>query len=319
MGEARQHHFIPQCYLKGFTRKGSKNSRLHVVEIATGRTFETTPKKVGKERDFNRIDGLPAGDLDNKLSGFETQLAKALQKIATARNLEHEDSRIYLLNLIGMIGIRNPRHRETFRRFQEEISRSVLDIALDTPERWKAQMRKAAKAGHVPEETSVTYEQVKDFHERGAYKIEVSTTWHTQLEFGAIDKVLHLLFQRRWLLCIAPADSGGFVTSDHPVCLLHSDGKGPTFRNPIGYGTANSSVIFPINRELAVVGTFEGNEGVRHASPKQVAYLNSVFCGYADRQVYSTDGRFRVMVAGGQLVRGSDFLKHPRGRIKSSR
>ncbi len=43
MGEVRAHPLISQCYLKGFTRNGSKLSKLFVVSVDARNTFETKP------------------------------------------------------------------------------------------------------------------------------------------------------------------------------------------------------------------------------------------------------------------------------------
>lgn len=61
---ARAHHFISQCYLKGFTRNGSKKSKLFVIGLEQLRSFETRPENVAHRRDFNRIEGLPPEELE---------------------------------------------------------------------------------------------------------------------------------------------------------------------------------------------------------------------------------------------------------------
>ncbi len=52
---AINHHFISQCYLKRFTRGGTKKSLLTVLGFKEERIFETRPRNVCSKRDFNRI------------------------------------------------------------------------------------------------------------------------------------------------------------------------------------------------------------------------------------------------------------------------
>jgi Protein of unknown function (DUF4238) len=51
---ARQHHYVPRCYLKGFVANRNK-PKLFVVDLKERRSFSTNPINVGAERDFHRI------------------------------------------------------------------------------------------------------------------------------------------------------------------------------------------------------------------------------------------------------------------------
>ena len=53
---ARNHHFVPQGYLAGFTDTGTREGRLYVLDLQTQKAFATRPRNVAAQRDFNRID-----------------------------------------------------------------------------------------------------------------------------------------------------------------------------------------------------------------------------------------------------------------------
>jgi hypothetical protein len=57
---AKRHHYVPQCYLKGFA-EDRDNPKLFVIDGKEQRSFCTAPANVAAERDFNRIevDGYP--------------------------------------------------------------------------------------------------------------------------------------------------------------------------------------------------------------------------------------------------------------------
>ena len=55
-GGARNHHFVPQFYLKGFARPRSKDGRLTVFDLKTRKSFATRPRNVAARRDYNRIE-----------------------------------------------------------------------------------------------------------------------------------------------------------------------------------------------------------------------------------------------------------------------
>ena len=70
---ARNHHFVPQGYLAGFTDDGTRNGRLFVSDLASGSVFQTKPRNVAAKRDFNRIDteGQEPDALEQALGEFE--------------------------------------------------------------------------------------------------------------------------------------------------------------------------------------------------------------------------------------------------------
>ncbi len=49
---ARKHHYVPQCYLKGFVENREK-PRLFTVDVRTRRSFLANPENVAAERDFH--------------------------------------------------------------------------------------------------------------------------------------------------------------------------------------------------------------------------------------------------------------------------
>ena len=79
---ARHHHFLSQCYLRGFTKGNSKKSKLTVIDLLQNKHFETKPRNVGGLRDFNRIDveGVDPIFLEKSLAEFEGEAARALKR-----------------------------------------------------------------------------------------------------------------------------------------------------------------------------------------------------------------------------------------------
>lgn len=60
--EPRAHHFVPKCWLAGFTDTGEPNGMLYVTDLKRKRQWRCKPSKAGHQRDFNRVNG--AGTLD---------------------------------------------------------------------------------------------------------------------------------------------------------------------------------------------------------------------------------------------------------------
>jgi hypothetical protein len=125
---------------------------------------------------------------------------------------------------------------------------------------------------------------------------------HIEQELSMYREISPHLRDRQWRLWIAPVDSVGFVTSDHPVGVVWqenpSDGSMPGFASP------KSSVFFPLSKTMAISGHFDTKGGTYVASRAHVATINTITICFADRQVYSEVERFEYIL-GGQMRRNS--------------
>ncbi|OCK56763.1 DUF4238 domain-containing protein [Bradyrhizobium sp. LMTR 3] len=314
---ARRHHYLPRCYLKHFGKPRGRGASHHVyVADRDGKAFTANIINVATEKDFNRIDveGHPPDAIEQGYAKFEGELGPALLRILESRSLNNDDDRLLLMNLIGITAIRNPRRRENIRGFHERTAEIIMDLATSTKERWEGQMRRMKASGYVPEH-DVPYEELRRFVVEKAFRLEVSTERHIQLELHSLDAVLRTLLDRKWVVLLAPKETGGFITCDHPVCLMFSDPKRRGGFHGPGHGLPGTEVIFPISRRMAVVGAFEIKEDTIVLDASGVARLNGAMVAYADRQVYAADTNFlytlddRKPRLGASLVKDAQFLK----------
>jgi hypothetical protein len=56
MGRKAKHHYIPKCYLKGFTKGGESSSPFWAVPINNDKAFSTSPNDACAERDYYTVD-----------------------------------------------------------------------------------------------------------------------------------------------------------------------------------------------------------------------------------------------------------------------
>jgi len=222
---ARRHHFVPQCYLRSFAvpRKAGKY-QLHVFDRQTGKTFQTATENIALERDFNRVDveGHPSDALEAGLAAFEGQLAPALERTRDAAAFQSDEDKNLIFNLIGNLGLRNPRWRESMRQFHEDSTKAMMDLALASKERWDGQIRKAVQNNAFAEKPEITYEEMKEFHEGDQYKIALDSGYRLRMEMDMLDTVLPLLARRKWMFLKAPINSGGFITT-----VVHAPSASP--------------------------------------------------------------------------------------------
>jgi Protein of unknown function (DUF4238) len=146
----------------------------------------------------------------------------------------------------------------------------------------------AAGKGPPPGEPRLTYEQVKEFHERGDYDILLNRGYHIGLELRTHDPVLRALAARKWTLYTSDDASGCFVTTDRPVMLTYvKPMEVPLlYRNSPGFGMPETEVMFPLTQHMTLAGMFEGGESIVKANTHIVAHANTKLILGSFGQVY---------------------------------
>lgn len=307
---ARKHHYVPQCYLKGFVQNRD-NPKLYVTNIDDGRTFETAPANVAAERDFHSIDieGLSKDAFENALSGFESELSPSLSRIIASRSLKNKHDRSFLLNLIGLMLVKNPDARSRTRDFEESIAKSVLEIATSNPRIFESQINAAKKKGFIDPDAEVDYQTARDHVVNDKIKIEIPTERLLLRELGVFDRILPYLFHRKWVLLKASKEETGFVTSDHPVCLQWTNPEDRRGLYPPGLGLRDTQVLFPVSNELALIGAFECREAEIEADSFQIAAFNNRIIARSERQFYARNKDFLQIRLGENPFQGGVFSK----------
>ena len=285
MSAARRHHYLPQCYLALFTDTSKKDGQFFVLEIESGRTFRTSPINVAVEQDFNRVDieGHPPDAVENALAPFEGRAVQAIKNILATGDFPNDDDFSFIINLLCLIAVRNPKHRSSFNRAREQLLHRIGDLLVSDKRIWEHHVQKMKDSG---EEFSkhVSFEDMKRFIDERNYEIDFTTESNLRVEMNATDKILPILGERTWSLILAPEDGPEFICSDHPVALDWKSRQS----NPVGFGLRNTEVFFPLSRRAGFYGTFEDPlRPVVQASPGNVATMNRRVALNAVRHVYS--------------------------------
>jgi hypothetical protein len=159
---------------------------------------------------------------------------------------------------------------------------------------------------------NVTYENMKTFLERKAYRFDVSTEHHIRVEMSCVDAILPYLYMRNWFLIQATNESGHFITTDNPVNLTWNepDKIPPLYRNSPGFGLQGTRIYFPLSRNLALLGEFDGSEGLVQGTKKLVASLNSKMLSSFYKQIYAPSLGFHFLGNDCEILNGSQILKY---------
>lgn len=307
-GSARKHHYVPQCYLRGFIASNEKISQLEVIDLQQRRHFKSNIKNLACKRDFNKIvaEDVDPNILESNLSSFESDLATILKKVATASPINETEIKI-VLTFIAILSVRTPFHRNHFEQVQESMLKMAVSSMLANEERWERQQSKMKESGvDLPE---ISYEQIKSFHDNDEYTISVGTNRSIGLELHGVQTVFPCLSARSWRLYHTDTNVP-FITSDMPVTLMWKDPeKVPRFfRNSPGFGMNDTQVVFPLSKNVAMVGEFDMAGGEFYATPRQVAAINAITVAKCGKRVYAPCTDFPYMKSGGHLTDGRVLL-----------
>lgn len=317
MSDTRNHHFVPQGYLRGFANfppAYPKKAQTFVSDLVQRKSFTTAVRNVAAIRDFNRIE---AGDqhpnaLEEAYGHLEGSAAAAIRRISRTAAFDGED-KIIVLNLIALLAIRNPRLRENMADFQSRIYKSVAQILIGTREIWESTARRAEASKPAEERRELKpedYDNVKALIDSDEYDVVTHQNTYISQELNTFETVLRTLMDRKWILQVATSKAGDFITSDHPVVLRNTrDIPGP-FGRAAGHGMRNTILVFPLTRRTALVGQFEGDDGVIPVGASIVAQTNSMLIDNAKAQVYAYDESFQY-VKFRRLFPGKDLHNDP--------
>lgn len=295
---SRKHHYLPQGYLAAFTDTGKKDGLFYVLELDKGARFRTSPKNVAAQRDFNRVDieGLSPDIVEQALSPVEALMIEACRRVVQSQVYPNDEDINYILNLLGLIAVRNPKLRTTFNKAREHTMNIISHMLVSNKEVFENQVKKAIDTGYLSQQHNSTYEEVKRFVDGGEYDIEFSYEGNLRIEFETFDKILSVLGERIWSVFVAPTSGPNFICSDHPVTLSWNNER---INVPVGFGLKNTEVFFPLGPTVGLFGTYEQplNEVVE-LSPSNVARLNRRILDNADKHVFSTTESFYILVEG---------------------
>jgi hypothetical protein len=273
--EARAHHYVPQCWLAGFTDTGESDGMLYVTDLKRRSQWRCKPSEAGHRRDFYRVeDGTIADPLaiEKIFSKIETEVAPVFRVLVQEKRGPKDGFELgMLLEYMAIQWIRVPTFRAIVgRTVYSHFSKDVLS----SPEAWQ---RAKQRAGIPDGDPDTDYSKVKEAWASGQIVFSGQSAFY--LKRGAqlvaeIDSCLKL-YKWDWLV----SDSGQFIGFDSPVAMDGPEGQAVGFKNA-------GIVIYPVNRHLLLYGTRESVERP-FLTTKLIARHNTFALLSADEQVYS--------------------------------
>src|ERR1700690_1456266 len=94
--EPRRHHYVPRCWLAGFTDTGEKDGQLWVTDMVRRKQWQASPKTAGNIRDFYRLsdeqfDPLFAEKSFSKIEDIVAPILRSIDREQRSPNAEEAE------------------------------------------------------------------------------------------------------------------------------------------------------------------------------------------------------------------------------------
>jgi len=242
MGRKAKHHYIPKCYLKGFTNGGENSSQFWAVPKNNDAPFPTTPNDSCAERDYYSVAHENSLIVEEFYAEqIEPKIVKAIRHIQSNSNLPPKEEMKHLILLLATLYLRVPSFRER----------------LEMPMR-----REKEIVNSMSQEVSVSNKS----------EFEYSKTDLIKSELKLLDTVQEYLSNKHYQLHVIEDDHLNVITSDNPFILSHPKGKKGFY---FGLNTPNIEICVPINSKAILIARNEKIKETAFIASKELIGLTN--------------------------------------------
>lgn len=288
--QPRRHHYVPIFYLGGFTKSGSKDGLLYVLDKQLRKTWgPVTPNSIAFELDYYKIDTHPESDpmvIEKTIGDIESICSKVIYKFIEERMLPIGTDYDILLNFVALMATRVPAIRNTISTNTDRLMKRILRTMLKSNAGWQHFVKTCEASGQQVTETQQETKAIADSED---YNVNMDQSWHVGMMLELGSKLVPELSKRNWSLWLAEEDAPDLICSDSPVCLSWHISPHPPL--PPGFAMPGTFLIMPINRRIAIAGTYEELPPISYLDKHSVATVNRSTLEYAI-QIYSCEADF---------------------------
>ncbi len=242
----KNQHIIPQGYQSFFCNGEGKISVYDVQKCEW--LHSQQPYKQFREKDFQTLfnyEGLDPYVFEKEFAKqIEDPAIKVIRDIISNKKLPDEKQFSYVLNLMGLLGMRNPISKSRLIQRKQQKAIGIMDSLVMNKDFYNHFMKKRWKEGVISE--PVPYEKAKDFVVGRKFRIEVEPDQIVMKMLEDAVKLTDLLSKNNWL--IVEATNCDFLSSNHPVNVLYNG-------NPKKFSPAYVIAMFPLSSRIALIGS----------------------------------------------------------------
>lgn len=284
----KNHHFVPQMYLRAFADPASKQGELWRY----GPCFNPQPKApkgIAWEDYFYDVAGeLPPEDNDiEKFYGeTETIAAPHFEKLRAGNIKLTPQEKSELSTFIALMRTRTRSYREQVNAIASKMHVLAAKEMLDTNGAIEDLIEKNAALGGEHLDVEQVRSAMQAVVDGNVIVEQKSKAWTIKQALGSSEQLDELIGSMNWNLFEASA-GGAFITSDNPVVINDPLGRA---LGPKGYRpTRMTQLHFPVSSKYLLMGDFLGpSETVQQTSADRLAKYNHNQILSAHKEVYAS-------------------------------
>lgn len=286
---AEAHHYVPQFYLKGFTEK----KVLWVYEQGKPPRDSKPKYEAHRENYYTHNDrGTPDSTIEKMLSKVESVAAPIFVKLANRQFQMTRQQRDELFTFVALTFVRVPAYRSYIdRALSAMMKKHTLKRAQDR-EAFYADCKKVEAESGRP---FGDYEELRQWALKGEYDIDQkSAGYNMATAFQSSATIMDILIREYSYDLWYATDPLFFMTCDNPVFTFAPDGDGRRATAGVGFGWANTEVLFPLNKRACIILRRSGRERKFDARERRVEQINNFMMNTAQQYLYAPRGYRRI-------------------------
>jgi len=293
MSTPKDHHYVPQFYLRRFCRDG----KLWVYDKKNKKYWSQYPKEVAKKTHYYSIEtgeGTPDASVEEIFTLIDGKSAEVFKKIDDEVSINNIDKST-LATFIAYQIVRVPAHRDMHSSFIERLGLALSKVMFSTNERVRQVMLNTGTKEEDIDEKLVN--RLVEMTNKDGYVLEANKNFgikHMLDMGGSICEHIHSL---TWMIFRANKKAA-FITSDNPFTIIEPEGFDLTVLRSPGIHTPGAKKVFPMSTSHCLVMGDRGSKVLYVPSPmKLIRYLNCRTAINATRFVMARDCELLKRVA----------------------
>jgi len=259
LASKNKHHYVPACYLSGFTEGGLRTSSFWCVPKNNTKPYGTNPNDSCVQRNYYKVEELHDDPLyveDWYGKEIETKIGDILSFIQHNKKLPSNDDMEVLLLLVATFYLRNPNYRKSIAAPIQHSAKIIMSMIANSPELYRNNAQSALEKGYIS--NIPDHGAMKKYFEDENFEIKATKDYLIETEIKMIEPVLKLLAHRYWKLYFIPENMEyEFITSDRPFMLNLINSNRNSY---IGLKTKNTIITVPINKKTVLIGALDAVE-----------------------------------------------------------
>lgn len=249
-GPKRQ-HYLPRCYLEGFTRDGWVTVYDRVKdEIREQRSDQVCV--VGHFYTFTDEEGRKRFELEHLLSVYEKKGIEALRKLA-ARNEINADERTYFAIFMAFAMVRTPDLVDSVKHLNSSMIKEITKRLYSDVEQVKESLRGKPDVPAAEEDLEGEARAMIEFAHGDGYEVKTNPQWAMSMAVQLAFDIAPILASKNWNIFHRAEKTKSFITADSPVLLTTTTPRPRGFHwQGVGFASPDALVIFPLDDSCAL-------------------------------------------------------------------